>query len=463
MSLFQKKAKESNTNELESGVISTTRDTAITLDAYHIWHNRGVELCSEACSVCWDKKLPNTYEGLVDYLRRRIDTGHTSILEHSNIVCMVHVPDVQTAALLEAVDSMRYLHHVCRHYNAFDGYAVLIGGSYRAYRDFFGTCPVGNPVKSAITNIVSAYAPKAIFNDQIEAGFIIDRWSSDVPYVPVKDDECYQKDFNYIDAIGTMSHILLANMTNIGMIAQKVKEFTLERVFSMHDLMPMCTATVCFYDLSRAGTHQLVRHRNGITQESQRYVDYSEALFTNPADLKPEKYDAEAKYPIDLKYGDQEAHFDIPLGDLGILIQSIYPQLRHPSDPNLEPLIQEDARAYLPTNIKCRKIYITYTMDYLFRFLVLRMAKGAQVEIRNFANTLYDALTSTCNKDLIDEPDGMVDLCGYRLAFEAKYGGSPEPEVDEPLSKEEMMGKYKDYLVQSGEIKPDQKEEKTDE
>lgn len=457
MSLFPKKAKSTEENGLEKGTMATSTDSEITMSCYHIWHNRGVELCSEACSVCWDKKLPNSYDGLADYLKRRTATGHTSILEHSNIVLMLNVPDVQAASLLEAIDSMRYLHHVCHHYKAFDGYAVLIGGSYRAYRDFFGTCPVGNPMKMQITDYVASYAPKAIFADLIDEGFIMDRWDMDVPYIPLKDDVCYQSDFNYIDATGEQSHILLANMTNVGVMAQAIKNCTLEPIFSIHDIMSMCTATVCFYDLSRAGTHQLVRHRNGITQESQRYVDYSEALFTNPADLKPEKYDATAKYPIDLKYEDQTAHFDIPLGDLGILIQSIYPQLRHPADPNLEPLIQEDARAYLPTNIKCRKIYITYTMDYLFRFFILRRAKGAQIEIRNFANTLYDAFESTYNKDLIEDEDSLSDLCGYRLAFEKKFGEAPAPEVDEPLSKEEMEGKYKDYLERTGEFEKEEK------
>ena len=50
----------------------------------------------------------------------------------------------------------------------------------------------------------------------------------------------------------------------------------------MRDALDFATITVYFKKLSRTASHQLVRHRNAISQESQRYVDYSNAGFVNP-------------------------------------------------------------------------------------------------------------------------------------------------------------------------------------
>ena len=76
------KVKSTRTNSIDS-LVSTL-----------VYMNDGVRVCSQACACCWDKPIPDTYEGQVEYLGKRCKTGHTSVIEHSNIVMLVKFPEV---------------------------------------------------------------------------------------------------------------------------------------------------------------------------------------------------------------------------------------------------------------------------------------------------------------------------------------------------------------------------------
>jgi flavin-dependent thymidylate synthase len=127
--------------------------------------------------------------------------------------------------------------------------------------------------------------------------------------------------------------------------------------------------------MSRIITQQLTRHRNAITQESQRYVDYSGAPFNDPADFK-DKYDKDKIYAIDwFNEENQKLTIKATSANIGKMINSIYGQLR---DQGMD---KEDARAYLTNNTQCGKIYITFTFRKLIKFLELRVDPSAQAEI----------------------------------------------------------------------------------
>ena len=51
-------------------------------------------------------------------------------------------------------------------------------------------------------------------------------------------------------------------------------------------------------------------------------------------------------------------------------------------------LNKEDARAFLPSNVQCNKLYMTFTLSSLYDFLILRTDKHAQAEIRSYANDI---------------------------------------------------------------------------
>jgi thymidylate synthase ThyX len=46
---------------------------------------------------------------------------------------------------------------------------------------------------------------------------------------------------------------------------------------------------------------------------------------------------------------------------------------------------KEDARAFLPSNVQCKRLYMTFTINSLNKFLELRTDPHAQTEIRSYA------------------------------------------------------------------------------
>ena len=149
--------------------------------------------------------------------------------------------------------------------------------------------------------------------------------------------------------------------------------------------------TVLFKNMSRTCTHQLVRHRNGITQESQRYVNYSNADFADPCEFK-DKYNSNEKYLIN--FNGQEMY--MTLKEIGEAEIGIYRDLSN-KEKNPEYLLKEDARAFLPSNVRCKKIYITFTFNTLSKFLELRQDSAAQAEIRTYANAIKAWLDSNAD------------------------------------------------------------------
>ena len=123
--------------------------------------------------------------------------------------------------------------------------------------------------------------------------------------------------------------------------------------------------------MSRAATHQLVRHRNAITQESMRYVNYSDATFYIPENLKSVNIDVSGK-------GVWTA------SSVCKFLQGFYDAAVKSGIP------KEDARGLLPNATECGQLYMTFTWYNFVKFLQLRMDKAAQKEIREFACAAYD-------------------------------------------------------------------------
>ena len=85
--------------------------------------------------------------------------------------------------------------------------------------------------------------------------------------------------------------------------------------------------------------------------------------------------------------------FQNKLNDLGNLITSLY---RYLVDQGVE---KEDARGFLPLNVQCGKLFMTFTLRTLFNFLDLRLDPHAQAEVREYAELLAD-LTENYAKQL---------------------------------------------------------------
>ena len=123
-------------------------------------------------------------------------------------------------------------------------------------------------------------------------------------------------------------------------------------------------ATFLIEGVSRACTHQLVRHRlASYSQQSQRYVNEEGFDYVVPHTVEK---DAEAKK----KYDDAVESARKAYKDL---IDSGVPK--------------EDARFLLP-NAASTKIVVSMNFRELRHFIQIRSAKGAQWEIRELANEI---------------------------------------------------------------------------
>ena len=349
-----------------------------------VYMNDGIRICAEACACCWDKPIPDSYEDKVTYLGKRSKMGHTSVLEHSNIVILLKLPFINklntydTISMLDLLSACKYL-NIRYNVDKDDGY-ILIGGSYRAFDSMYKLSkdPLNNKYIKSISSVLYDNTNSEIFYDLTRDNILIeDYFLNVVPdpllryFNPISDTPLYETD-----------KIKVISADNIDIIKENIKILTgIDNLFTTKDIEHVCGLTILFKNMSRTATHQLVRHRNAITQESQRYVDYSSAAFANPYEFKPDKYDSNKVY--DIEFGNTKYH--MTSNAIGNSIINIYQNMLK------EGMLKEDARAFLPSNVKCRKLYMTFTYASFNKFLELRTSPSAQAEIRSFALDCLDA------------------------------------------------------------------------
>ena len=322
--------------------------------------NPYIDIISNACAECYktDNKSKD-YNARAEYISRRIATGHESILEHSNIVMIISMTTKAYPDLVEFQSLCKFLNTKIKIDN--DNVYLLIGGSLRGYKYIVRTIQNSNNVVYKVMLNQLYHLNSNIFKDFIDDGIMVKEYFKDD--IKIESRESRKK-----------NNICIENIDNIGSLEMKVKKYG----FKKEDLLHMCTVTVYFARLPRVISQQLTRHRNAITQASQRYINYSEACFISPAECKPDRYNKDKLYKI--KALDTDDIFT--LDQLGKEIISIYPQLLD------QGLLKEDARAYLPNNVET-SLFVTFTFWNLYHFLVLRMDKSAQADIRQAANDIY--------------------------------------------------------------------------
>ncbi len=137
--------------------------------------------------------------------------------------------------------------------------------------------------------------------------------------------------------------------------------------------------------VSRALTHQLVRHRiASYSQRSQRYVDEGEFEYVTPPNVE----------------GNEEARklfVDFMEESMGL-----YDRLRGMG------IRKQDARFVLPNACES-KIVVTMNARSLRNFFNLRMARGAQWEIRELAARMFD-LVHDVAPELFEDLKEAADL-----------------------------------------------------
>lgn len=370
-----------------------------SMEAYG-WFNNSTHLCYEASRSCVNGALNPDYEAQLLHVKNRINVGHESVIEHSNFVMAIIVPDEHLSDLVSVLSCCKYLETETKRIaistlpNIFtqkrkikkvnaketeNATLVNIAGSIRGWKHIYRNIEDidTNRVLMVITRMIYTYLPKEYFMDFIADGIMTEecfhpQYEEVNPYFFENQIDDYKKEVDIINVDkpdNLLSHI--------------PAEYIIEKTgFDMTNLL---TITVDFVDMSRFTTHQLVRHRNGITQSSQRYIDFSKAgLQIN----NPFKYDtkdqAKDSYDITFAGSTTSMKFEDLLENLG----DIYVQLKDQGMKN------ECARACAPQAMAAGHVYMTFTLKHLLKFLELRTHVSAQAEIRHFANELYSMIST---------------------------------------------------------------------
>lgn len=436
-----KKVKEKNESNVNSGYVRTEL----------VGMNKAIDIIAEACSSCWDKKIPDDWSGRAEYVAKRTRTNHTSILEHSNFIVYINIPDTPQYIIdmINFISWIKYLNKVV-YKKSNNEWCILLGGSYRGFSDIYLQCDdLNNAILKSVAGCLYTYSPSAAFEDVCKLNLM-----DITKFANVEPDENF-KILTYSDkeiGVHEFDDFKIVGIDNISTLKSNImavdKEFC--EYLKNADLIKFVTVTILFKDMSRIITQQLCRHRNPTTQESQRYVNYADSAFNSPAKFKA-KYDEDHKYKIE--FGGNTSY--MTLQELGDAMCKIYGMVSKPEDGKY-PLDNEDARAFLPSNVKCRKIYMTFTYDRLFKFLQLREASGAQAEIRYSAINIGEWFRSrTMFKDkettdlytkpklLIEDPftidvhweeDSVIPVTEDDYMNYLNQAENSEPAIEEPIT-----------------------------
>ena len=363
-----------------------------------VYKNYSVGTIYPACASCYgiSEDKNKEYEKRLGFIGRRVKALHTSILEHSNVVIQVFIPlkniqgdlfnvvkrnnshikseltdystsDQDIMSLVSEVrDVCRYLTIVTDTIKDENDTPVLrmtIGGSVRGFRYIFENIENRkNKLFISIFNVLKLVVEPEFFIDFINDGVMEDYNTIDidttlienVPQMVLNNIKTEKIDFINMDDLDTISKLT-----------------TLEK----DKCFDFVSITVNFKNMSRVITQQVTRHRNGITQESQRYVNYSGSSVNGPYLFK-DKYDKDHIYETPIG--------NLTFDELGDLMVKVYESLIQ------QKVDKEDARGYLPLNVQCGKLFMTFTLRTLFMFLNLRLDTHAQSEVRGYANIISD-------------------------------------------------------------------------
>lgn len=323
-----------------------------------------------AAKVCVRGAILNDREKQLKTIANSVGRGHESLLEHTNLITILEIKDeeVSTKDMIELLETLKYLNY--RVYYVEDKTFILISGSIRGYKHIFrNIVNLNNKLLFYIKE--SMYdTPKEFYKDFIDDNLLdANNFCQHTPiggklFINENDevDTTISKDIDpELFEYGEFPRIVFYD--NLGVLTEELSKLGLD--IPLDDLLDFVKVTVAF-KMSRTAANQLVRHRNAVSQESQRYVDYSTTPFINPLEESP-------KEDIGNGYHETRTRLD------AIAKEAIseYAFLRR----NFPYAIKEVARSILPANMETR-VLMTFTFKSLIQAIVLRTHKAAQKEIR---------------------------------------------------------------------------------
>jgi thymidylate synthase ThyX len=383
--------------------------SSIKLNCRLLYKNSLVNNIYEACTCCYDNTKNINYLEKKDYIGKRINAGHESILEHGKLAILFNdIPYSLHNSIIELIglEYSKWLEFYTVQLE--DGnYNLIVNGSIRAYKHFLNNLESDvydrNDIIRDICKILRENTVKELYGTSKHINF--DDFVDVEPDILDIDKPNTGIDYDIkletaIDGLATngeeyIKRIMLGADEPFVTELDDIVEIILHSGFNRNVIYNVLPITVVFYNMSRTATHQLVRHRNAITQESQRYVNAKNASFTIPV---PD-YTDEKEYTVEI-FGNK---ITAPLTVLATGLTKVYGQLIK------QGLKKEEARAFLPSNINCGRLYMTFTLSSLIAFLNLRTDSHAQYEIRKYAEAVLDLITSIPDyATLIDNYNNIV-------------------------------------------------------
>lgn len=353
-------------------------------ESFKLYTNDFVNIIYDACSLCYKSTKERILEERLEYIENKVKLGHESVLEHSNLIMMLVLNKDDINIHKDLIEVMTASRHI--NYNIKEDHNltyVLMGGSIRAYKNIFRNIKNGNNMVLSLIKNRLYDTCKEFYYDFIISGIF--------NYRSFMHSELYEaKSRN--QKINEYYNIV--NMDDINIIMEKINFITNDKtLFEVDDILDMVTVTVYFKRISRITSQQLTRHRNAISQKSQRYVDEENGICIHPEEFKE---DLKKKVNI-YRHNINEKE----------LLQ-LYKSLREIG------YLKEDARYYLPQNINT-ELYVTFTLRNLIHFINLRTDKSAQAEIRNLATLLERDIKENYN-GILDEDMSVYLLPKYVLS-----------------------------------------------
>lgn len=349
------------------------------------YFNKSSNIVFLAGKSCYQGKTENaTYKDILKFIADRIKVGHESIIEHSNFFIAMKVPNRLLLDLTEILSCCKYLNSetlpLYEKKNNCTSVLVNIAGSIRGWKHIYRTIKnLSNPILLQITKEIYHNIPKEYFLD-----FINDKIFDEEEFCYIEEDKTIvpkysDKKLDYCIPEDTGNKIKLINVD----VLSDIENYIPNNFIIAYSLPDMLTVTVKFNGLARYSTHQLVRHRNGITQESMRYVDFSNIPINNPM-IYNKDYDPNKKYKITSCPFITFPEEGLTSQELCEALQPIYKDLK---DQGMKP---EEARGFTPQAISAGELYMTFTYRTLCKFFELRMDGHAQAEIRTWAEILFE-------------------------------------------------------------------------
>lgn len=168
-----------------------------------------------------------------------------------------------------------------------------------------------------------------------------------------------------------------------GLTEENVTKF-IEMLMNLGHESPVEHVTFTFgiEGISRACSHQLVRHRiASYSQKSQRYVNENQFEYVTPPIIKNSDLAVQATYETAMAQLNQSYKFLQEAIKADLIEKGI-------NEKVAEKIANEDARFVLP-NACTTSIIVTMNIRSLFNFFAHRCCNRAQWEIRELANEMF--------------------------------------------------------------------------